>query len=250
MLSLIKWSTKSYWSHVLSTETNTRSTQTIVWLTRSTNCCSKYRDRLAVGNLGQATGARKDNPLTDISPQTLSIETTQRKIAAGRYLVDSIHTRVLFKVRHFGVSDYWGEFLEPEGWLDIDPASPEKTSLQVSVPTARVRTNSAHLDDELRSAEWFDADQFASITLTGRGIKVVNGERAVFEGDFSLHGVTKRVGFNVDFIGAGVNPFKGTPTIGFEASATISRTEFGVSAKYPIVGDKVSIIVSAAFDFA
>ncbi|MFC5757898.1 YceI family protein [Rhizobium sp. GCM10022189] len=188
--------------------------------------------------------------MTDLSPQTLATETTPGEIVAGRYLVDPIHTRVLFKVRHFGVSDYWGEFLEPEGWLDIDPTSPDKTSLEVSVPTARVRTNSAHLDDELRSAEWFDTDQFPGITLTGRGLRAVNGKRAVFEGDFTLHGITKRIGFNVELIGAGINPFKGTPTIGFEASATISRTEFGVSAKYPIVGDRVTIIVSAALDFS
>jgi polyisoprenoid-binding protein YceI len=77
----------------------------------------------------------------------------------------------------------------------------------------------------------------------------VSDSRAVFRGDFTLHGVTKRVGFRVDFIGAGMNPFTGEPTVGFEASATISRTEFGVSAKYPIVGDQVEIIVSAAFNF-
>jgi polyisoprenoid-binding protein YceI len=188
--------------------------------------------------------------MTDSLPQALTIDTNSRKIVAGRYVVDSMHTRVLFKVRHFGVSNYWGEFLGPTGWLEIDPNRPEDTSLQVKVPTAQVRTNSGHLDDELRSAEWFDADRYPSIILAGSGLKLISENRAVFDGDFTLHGITKRIAFGIDFVGAGTNPFKGAPTIGFEASATISRTEFGVSAKYPIVGDKVEIIVSAAFDLA
>ncbi|MBW9113930.1 YceI family protein [Rhizobium cauense] len=188
--------------------------------------------------------------MTDNATQTLSIDTNPHKIVAGRYLVDPIHTRVLFKVRHFGVSNYWGEFLSPVGWLEIDPDYPENTSLEVSVPTAQIKTNSIHLDEELRSGEWFDADSFPSITLTGRGLKMLSDARAVFEGYFTLHGVARQVAFGVDFIGGGRNPFKGGPTIGFEATAVISRTEFGVSAKYPIVGDRVEIIVSAAFDFA
>ncbi|WP_156408808.1 YceI family protein [Rhizobium sp. Root708] len=185
--------------------------------------------------------------MADELQQTLTIETAPRKIVAGRYVVDPMHTRVLFKVRHFGVSNYWGEFLGPMGWLEIDPEFPEKTALQVRVPTAQVRTNSGHLDEELRGEEWFDADRFP---LVGRGLKMVSDNHAIFEGDFTLHGVTKRVVFGVDFIGSGKSPFTGAPTIGFEAAATISRTEFGVSAKYPIVGDKVEIIVSAAFDYA
>lgn len=187
--------------------------------------------------------------MTDQPQQTLATETDSRKIVAGRYVVDTIHTRVLFKVRHFGISDYWGEFYGPTGQLEIDPASPEATSLEVSVPTRQVKTNSEHLDEELRSPEWFDADRFPNITLVGRGLDLVSDRQAVFRGDFTLHGVTKRVGFRVDFIAAGTNPFTGEPAIGFEASATISRTEFGVSAKYPIVGDQVEIIVSAAFNF-
>jgi len=193
---------------------------------------------------------RKEKHLTDNTEQSLAIDTNPRKIVAGRYLVDPIHTRVLFKVRHFGVSNYWGEFLDPTGWLEIDPSNPENTALDVRVPTAHIKTNSGHLDDELRSAEWFDAERFPNITLTGRGLKMLANDRAVLEGDFTLHGTARRVTFGIDFIGAGRNPFKGGPTIGFEASATISRTEFGVSAKYPIVGDRVEIIVSAAFDFA
>jgi polyisoprenoid-binding protein YceI len=188
--------------------------------------------------------------VTDNSPQTLGIDTNSRKIVAGRYVVDPIHTRVLFKVRHFGVSNYWGEFWGPVGWLEIDPEEPEKTALQVRVATAQIKTNSGHLDEELRSGQWFDADRYPTITLTGRGLKLPSDNHAVFEGDFTLHGVTKRIAFDVDFIGAGTNPIKGAPTIGFEASAAISRTEFGVSAKYPIVGDRVEIIISAAFDLA
>jgi polyisoprenoid-binding protein YceI len=188
--------------------------------------------------------------MTDSMPATLNIDTNSRKIVASSYVVDSMHTRVLFKVRHFGVNNYWGEFMGPTGWLEIDPQRPNDTSLQLKVPTGQVRTNSNHLDEELRSAEWFDAERYRSIILAGSALELTSDSRAVFEGDFTLHGISKRVAFSIDFIGAGTNPFKGAPTIGFEASTTISRTEFGISAKYPIVGDRVEVIVSAAFDLA
>ncbi len=188
--------------------------------------------------------------MPDSEQQTLAVFNDPRSIVAGRYVVDSIHTRVLFNLMHFGISNYWGEFYGPIGWLEIDPRSPEKAKLEVSVPTSQVTTNSRHLDEELRSAEWLDAPRFPYVTLSANGIRLVGEGKAKLTGQFTLHGVTKPVEFLVDFVAGGKSPFSGAPTIGFQASARISRREFGVAAKFPIVGDAVNIIVSAAFDFA
>jgi polyisoprenoid-binding protein YceI len=188
--------------------------------------------------------------MNDSSGLTLVVEKDPKRIIAGRYVVDSIHTRVMFNVVHFGISNYWGEFYGPVGSLDIDPTAPDRTALSVSVLCGQVKTNSQVLDAELRSAEWFDAERFPNITLSGQGLNLRGDNMATFTGDFTLHGVTRPVEFHVEFTGAGTSPFTGQPTIGFEARATISRRAFGVSAKYPIVGDAVNLIVSAAFDFA
>jgi polyisoprenoid-binding protein YceI len=188
--------------------------------------------------------------MTDFSHFALVVETDPRKIVGGRYAIDPVHTRVLFNVVHFGVSTYWGEFYDPAGWLEIDPERPEKTSLSVGVPSMKVKTNSEVLDAELRSPDWFDAQRFPRITIVGEGLRALADGSAKFTGDFTLHGITKPIDLDIAFIGGSKNPFTGKPTIGFEASATISRRAFGVSAKYPIVGDAVKIIVSAAFDYA
>jgi len=188
--------------------------------------------------------------MTNTSPGTLVIERDPRKIVAGRYVVDPIHTRVRFSVVHFGVSNYWGEFYGPIGRLEIDPASPDKTSIDVSVSTAQIKTNSMLLDAELKSADWFDVARFSRISLVGKGITLQGASSATLTGDFTLHGFTRPVEFSIEFTGAGISPFTGSPVIGFEAKAIISRREFGICAKYPIVGDLVTLMISAAFDYA
>lgn len=60
-------------------------------------------------------------PIAGSSELTLVVEKDPKKIIAGRYVVDSIHTRVMFNVVHFGISNYWGEFYGPVGWLEIYP---------------------------------------------------------------------------------------------------------------------------------
>lgn len=179
---------------------------------------------------------------------TLGVDPNPQNIVAGCYAIDPAHTRVLFNVLHFGVSRYWGEFLEPSGVLNIDPADPEGVVLEVSVPTAKISTNSKVLDDELRSVEWFDAQVFPLITLRVAGAALNTERQATITGDLTIHGVTRPVRFTVDFIAGCRNPFSGQPTIGFEAAATIHRKEFGVGAKIPVVSDTVNIVVSASLD--
>ncbi|MEW9537572.1 YceI family protein [Agrobacterium radiobacter] len=188
--------------------------------------------------------------MSNTTTQTLAVDKNPKNIVGGRYVIDSVHSRVLFNVLHFGVSNYWGEFYGPVGWLEINPMEPEKTKMSVSVLAAQVKTNSPKLDEELRSAEWFDAENYPNITLSVDEIQPVTETSATLKGIFTLHGVSKLVNFDVEFVAGAKNSFTGLPTIGFEASARISRREFGVSAKYPVVGDTVNIIVSAAFDFA
>jgi polyisoprenoid-binding protein YceI len=67
-------------------------------------------------------------------------------------------------------------------------------------------------------------------------------------GDLTLHGTTKPVVLHAVFHGAGVNPLNKRYTVGFDASAKIKRTEFGVSTLAPLISDDVDIIISAAFE--
>jgi len=167
---------------------------------------------------------------------------------AGAYKIEPSHTRVLFAVNHMGFSTWYGDFTGASGSLQLDPVNPSHSHLQVSVPTASVVTTNATLDGELRSADWFDAPRYPTITFTSTNVVPTGPGAADVTGDLTLHGVTRPVTLHARFNGAGVNPLDKAYTTGFEVSGKIKRSDFGVTKYVPLVGDSVDLIISAAFE--
>lgn len=169
---------------------------------------------------------------------------------AGNYTVETSHTRVGFAVNHFGFSDWFGEFADVTGTLAIDPAKIEQAKLAVSIPVATVSTTNATLDGELKAADWFDATTYPTMKFVSTKV-VRTGERtADVTGNLTFHGVTKPVTLKTSFNAGGVNPMSKAYTIGFNATGTIKRSEFGVTKYVPVVGDEVTLRISAAFEKA
>jgi len=163
-------------------------------------------------------------------------------------VVEASHTKVLFSLNHMGFSTYYGEFSGATGSLEIDPAKLAATKLDVSVPVASVSTSNDKLNDELKSADWFDAAKFPAMTFHATGVKPTGHGTAKVTGDLTIHGVTKKVVLDAKFNAAGPNPIFKIYTVGFEVSGKIKRSDFGVSKYVPVVGDEVTLIISAAFD--
>jgi len=170
------------------------------------------------------------------------------KPQGGTYKIEPEHTRVLFAVSHLGFTTYFGEFTRPSGTLRLDPNNWPASVVDVSVPVANVLTPSERLNTELKSPEWIDAAQFPNMTFRSTGVIPTGPRSADVIGDLTLHGVTKRVTFAVHFNGAGPNPLSKAYTTGFEVRGSINRSDFGVAKYVPLVGDKVDIIISAAFE--
>ena len=169
---------------------------------------------------------------------------------AGNYKVETSHTRVGFAVNHFGFSDWFGEFADVTGTLSIDPARIEKAKVAVTIPVATVSTTNATLDGELVSADWFDAETYPTIQFVSTKV-VRTGERtADVTGNLTFHGVTKPVTLKASFNAGGVNPMSKAYTVGFNASGTIKRSDFGVTKYVPVVGDDVTLRISAAVEKA
>jgi polyisoprenoid-binding protein YceI len=167
---------------------------------------------------------------------------------AGRYKLETSHARVLFSVSHAGLSTWYGEFPGAVGELQLDPSNPARSHLEVSVQTAGVTTTSSILDEELRGAKWFDATRFPTISFRSRTITPTGPHDANVQGDLTMHGITKTVTLHAHFNKAGINPFAKTYTVGFEVSGKIKRSEFGVSEDVPLIGDDVTLIISAPFE--
>ncbi|MFT4056974.1 MAG: YceI family protein [Novosphingobium sp.] len=175
-------------------------------------------------------------------------DTNAAAVQAGNYALDSSHTLVRFTVDHFGISEFFGTLPGATGTLSLDPKNLASAKLDVSVPVASVSTTNKTLDEELVSAEWFDAAQYPTMRFVSTKVVKTGASTADVTGDLMLHGVTKSVTLKATFKAGAVNPMNKAYTLGFNAVGTIKRTEFGVSKYAPLVSDDTQISINAAFE--
>jgi polyisoprenoid-binding protein YceI len=166
---------------------------------------------------------------------------------AGTYKVETNHTQVGFSLSHFGFTNYSGLFSGATGTLQVDPKHLEGAKLDVTVPVQSLVTTVPVLTDELKGDKWFDAGKYPSATFTSTKV-VATADGASITGNFTLHGVTKPLVLQAHFLHAGVNPIDKAYTIGFQATGTIKRTDFGINLYAPAVGDEVTLTIAAAFE--
>lgn len=183
------------------------------------------------------------------TPGTLDTE----RVEAGIYSVDPSHTLVGWTVNHFGFNDYFGIFGDSTGTLTIDPANLDSASVDITIPVSKVTTASAGLTDHLlrpgkdgKAPDFFGAEpadaRFVSTSVEADGLS------AEITGDLTLNGVTKPVVLSAELTGAGTNPFNKKLTVGFEGTATIKRSEFGINYGLGLIGDEVDLNISVAFE--
>jgi len=168
---------------------------------------------------------------------------------SGSYTLEPTHTMVTFGVSHFGFSDYYGMFPGATGSLTLDADHPASSHLEVSVPVADILTASPKLTDELKSADWLDAAKFPAMTFKSTSIAVTGPTTADVTGDLTIHGVTHPIVLKATFKKAGVFAMTKKYMIGFAATGSFKRTDFGVS-KYANfgLGDDVDVSISAPFE--
>lgn len=184
------------------------------------------------------------------APPPPAVLTNPATVPAGTYKVEPNHTRVQFTVSHLGFTDWWGDFTGISGSLALDPVRLAASRVDIAIPVASVSTTNATLDGELRSADWFDAARFPTIRFVSTRIVRTGPAKATIYGSLTLHGVTRPVALDARFVGAGANPLSKAYTVGFNATTTIRRSDYGVKMDVPLVGDETAIRISAAFEKA
>lgn len=170
--------------------------------------------------------------------------TVTTTIEAGTWNVDPSHTRIGFLARHMMVAKVRGSFSEYTADVTI-AENPLESSLTAEVQMASIDTGSEDRDNHLRTNDFFDIEQFPTMTLRSTGIDQ-NGDEYKLHADLTIKGVTRPVTFDLEFDGVGQDPWGGTRA-GLSASATIDRTDFDVSFNAPLetggvlVSEKVKI---------
>jgi len=165
-------------------------------------------------------------------------------VPSGTYTVDPGHTQVLFTLNHFGVSEYTGQFVQPTGTLTLDTANPANDKVEVVFPIAKVSTTVPALDAHLKSADFFDAAKYPEGKFVSTKV-TVNGTNATIDGNLTLKDVTKPVVLQAKFTGSGEMMKKFN--VGFSATTTIKRSDFGIKFGLPGLGDEVKLVIHAAF---
>ena len=164
--------------------------------------------------------------------------------AADKYDIDPTHTQVQFTYNHMGFSNITGRFDEVGGEFLFDAADPSKSSVSITIPVASISTGVDKLDEHLLKADFFDAAQFPTATFKSTGIVAAGAGKWAVAGDLTIHGVTRPVVLDVTINGVGEHPMRKVPAVGFDASARIKRSDFGVGAYVPAVGDEVTLSIT------
>ena len=160
------------------------------------------------------------------------------------YKLDPTHTMVLASWNHFGYSNPSAHFGDVSGTITYDADAPENSRVQVVLPMSGLDSFVPKLDEHLRSADFFDAAQFPEARFTSTSVRALGEGRLEVTGDLTLHGVTRPVVLDATLNKAAPHPMGDTPTIGFDATTTISRSAFGIDKYVPMVSDEVTIRIT------
>ncbi|MEG8223947.1 YceI family protein [Sphingomonas sp. HH69] len=169
------------------------------------------------------------------------------KVTGGTYKVDGGHTQVVFAWDHMGFTNNMGTIAEPTGTLTLDKANPAASKVSVEFAIANLRTGVAKLDEHLMKADFFDAAKFPTATFVSTSVKPEGATGAEITGNLTIKGITKPVTLDAEFYGAGANPMNKQENVGFVATGSIKRSEFGMGYAVPVVGDAIELKIIAGF---
>lgn len=164
---------------------------------------------------------------------------------AKTYNIDNVHSGVIFRAKHQGVTYNYGRFNEFSGTITLDETDVSMSKVELEVKTASVDTANQKRDQHLRSPDFFNAKQFPVITFNSTSVMAKEGQENMLEvtGDFNLHGMKKSITVDIEITGKGKSS-SGEEIIGFETTFEIMRSEFGMTYGMQGVSDDIRITVS------
>ena len=147
----------------------------------------------------------------------------------GSWQLDPYHTQVEFSAKHLGMMTVRGYFDEVSATADIDPAHPEAASVEVTLSTASIRTNNGVRDNDLRSSNFLQVDEFPVITFRSTGVESSGPDRYTLTGDLTIKGNSRPVALDVTRYGEFNDPGMMGHRIAYSATGKINRKDFGLS---------------------
>ena len=175
----------------------------------------------------------------------------QAKDKPAPFKIDIAHTAVTFSVNHFGFSTAYGRFKSFELAVQFDPNKPEKTTVDMTIDAASIDTGWPARDDDLRGKNFFNVAQFPKIIFKSTKVERTGIDTAKLTGDLTFLGVTKPLNLDLKLAGRGPHPFRSdVQVVAFNGTGVLKRSEFGMTALTPGIGDDVTLTISTELNNA
>jgi polyisoprenoid-binding protein YceI len=176
----------------------------------------------------------------------------------AKWNIDADHSVASFSIRHMMVAEVRGTITGITGTIFFQPGAEEQSSVETSMPLSDLTTGNKKRDTHLLSADFFDVDRFPSIVFRSTKVEKTGSNRARITGELTIHGVTRAVAMDAEYFGPVKSPadIGGETVIGFSASLTINREDFGIMWNVPLgennfmVGRDVHITLDIEADLA
>lgn len=163
--------------------------------------------------------------------------------AADTYKLDPVHSMAVFKINHLGFSNTYGLAPNFEGEFTYDAGDASKCAINVTGKALDITTENSERDDHVLGKDFLNAGEFETMSFKSAEWKETEKGKYEIKGDLTLLGVTKPVTVQAELVGSGTD-MKGTSRCGFDALLKIKRSDFGVSAFLPAVGDEVTLMIA------
>ncbi|ABO11950.2 MULTISPECIES: YceI family protein [Acinetobacter] len=174
----------------------------------------------------------------------VALASTVTLAAPVDYKIDPTHTATVFSWNHFGFSTPSANFSDIQGVIKVDNAKPANSSVNVTIPLSSVNTNVPALDKEFQEEAWFNAAKYPNITFKSTKVETKDKKHFKITGDLTVKGITKPVVLDAVLNKQGEHPMAKVPAIGFNATTSFKRSDFGLGNYVPNVGDKITVNIT------
>ncbi|VAW92484.1 Protein yceI precursor [hydrothermal vent metagenome] len=162
---------------------------------------------------------------------------------AENYDIDGEHGIVEFKIKHLGYSWLVGRFNRFEGNFSYDEKNPAASKIEVTIDTTSIDSNHAERDKHLRSKDFLDVSTYPTAKFTSISFMESSNDKAQLIGDFTLHGVTRKITLELEHVGHGNDPWGGYRR-GFSGSTILTLKDYGITTDLGPASRQVEMFIS------
>ena len=171
------------------------------------------------------------------------------EVAMAKWIIDPDHSVASFAVRHMMVSDVHGQFNKISGAIQFDPSDLTPSSVEAEIDVTGIYTGIQKRDEHLKSPDFFDAERYPTIAFKSTKVESAGGRSFRVSGELTMHGVTRPAILNAEHFGPVKGTEEGEAVIGFSASTTINREDFGIMWNVALI-EKGGVVVGKEVQIA